>query len=256
MKYVDGTNMEEFKKINTSSWDTLKNNVFLRLINKKCLNKYGENIAHINFMDLALVFSVQEKTNKTILSHILTEEELENLNVTLDEVKTVASKNTNYDKKKRILTFKESTLKNNTLYPVLQIPEKMAMGVDGDSPEICGFVQDTDNEKECDNILMLCNKYDIFGSSYMAVPEILEEVYERFNQENFYIVPLSIHQVMCVRSGYASCEGKKPFYEVEDDLLDMIESFNDKNNKSWKDILSYKIYYYIGNDGKKLFPVK
>ena len=84
---------------------------------------------------------------------------------------------------------------------------------------------------------------------------MLEEVYDRFNQENFYVLPISVHQVMCVRKGYADHDGQKPLYEVEDDLLCMVEGINDNGNKDWKDILSYKIYYYLGDDGKRLFPI-
>lgn len=255
MQYVDEKDIQKFQKIDTSSWDSMKDSVFLRLINKKFLNKYGENIAYVNYLDLALVFSVQEKTKDTMLSHILTEEELKELNVSINEVKQVAFKNTKHDRKKRIMTFKENILKDNIMYPVLQIPEGMTIGAGGHSMADCGIIQDVDEEKKCDNILILCNKHNTFGSSYMVIPEILEEVYERFNEENFYIVPLSIHQIMCVRSGYVSHEGEKPRYEIEDDLLDMIESFNDNNNKSWKDILSYKIYYYFSEDGKILFPI-
>lgn len=256
MKYSDEKDMQNFKKVNTSSWDDLKDNLFVRLINERYLSQYGDDIAHVKMMDLVMVFSVQEKIKDTMLSYLLTNEDLKNMNVEPYTAMTFAMHNSSNDRKRRIMTFKESTLKNNLMYPVLQIPKGMMMGAGGHSMADCGIIQDTDEEKECDNILILCNKHDTFGASYMVLPSILDEVYARFNEENFYIIPLSIHQVMCVRLGYASRNGEKPSYEVEDDLLDMIEAFNDTNNKSWKNILSYKIYYYYGDDGKKLFLIK
>ena len=256
MQYSDEKDMVNFKKVNTSSWEDLKDNVFIRLINERYLTQYGNDIAHVKMMDLVMVFSVQEKIKETMLSYLLTNEDLKLMNIEIDEVRKTAVSNSSHDRKRRIMTFKESTLKNNMMYPVLQIPKGMMMGAGGHSMAECGIIQDTDEEKECDNILILCNKHDTFGASYMVLPSVFDEVYNRFNEENFYIIPLSIHQVMCVRSGYASHEGEKPQYEVEDDLLDMIEAFNDTNNKSWKNILSYKIYYYFGNDGKKLFLIK
>lgn len=256
MQYTDEINIQNFK-MDTSSWDAVKDNVFIRLVNKKYLSQYGKNIAHVNFLDLAIVFSLQEKIKNVMVSHMLTEEELMFFNVTIDEAKQVAMYNTGTDRKKRIMTFKENLMKNNPMYPVLTVPQGMSMGINGRNGQSePGILHDTDEEHGYDNILILCNKHDTFGSAYMVVPEVLEEVYERFNHENFYIVPLSIHQVMCVRSGYATHEGEKPHYEVDDDMLDMIEAFNDGNNKSWKDILSYKIYYYFGDDGKKLFLIK
>ena len=254
MNYSDEIDMQKFKKTDTSSWNTIKDNVFVRLMNSKYLNKYDENIVNVPFLDLVLTFSVQEKSKDTVLSHLLTKEDLKILNVDIEEVKKTAMHNTTYDRKKRIMTFKESTLRSNTLYPILQVPLGMTMG-SGGRQNTCGIIQDTDTETGEDNILMICNKLDTFGASYIASYEVLEEIYDRFD-ENFYIIPLSIHEVMCVRQSYASQNGKKPSYEVDDDFLEMIESFNDENNKDWKDILSYKIYYYIGDDGKKLYLIK
>ena len=255
MNYSDELDFQKFKKTDTSSWETIKDNVFVRLINSKYLTKYGDNVINVPFLDLLLTFSVQEKSKETMLSHLLTKEDLKQFNVSAEEVKNTALHNTAYDRKKRILTFKESTLKNNPMYPILRVPQGMSMGTGGRSMTDCGIIQDTDDESGVDNILILSNKADMFGASYIASYEVLDEVYDRFN-ENFYIIPLSIHQVMCVRSNYVSKNGQKPQHEVDDDLLDMIEGFNDNNNKSWKDILSYKIYYYFGDDGKKLFLIK
>ena len=255
MKYRDETDIQNFKKIDASSWDTLKDDVYIRLMNRKYVNQYGNNVAHIPFMDLALTFSVQEKSKDTILSYLLTNEDLKSFGVNAEAVRDAALHNTSHDRKKRVMTFKESTLKSNPMFPILQVPPGTMMGTGGRSMADCGFIQDKDEESGMDNILILGNKTDTFGASYMASGEVLDEIYNRFN-ENFYIVPLSIHQVMCVRASYATRNGTKPSYEVDDDFLDMIEAFNDSNNKSWKDILSYKIYYYFGDDGKRLFLIK
>lgn len=255
MQYIDENDIRNFQKLNILSWDTVKDNVYVRLINEKYLTKYGEDIAYVKFLDLAITFSLQEKNKGQMVCHMLTNQEITHWNIDLNTVKEAALHNTAYDRKRRIMTFKESTLKNNVMYPILRIPTGMMMGAGGTSIADCGIVQDTDEKQECANILMLCHKHDVFGAAYIVIPEVLEEICTRFNGENFYVIPLSIHQVMCVRDSYVSHNGEKPLHEVEDDLLDMIESFNDSHNTSWKDILSYKIYYYFGNDGKVLFPI-
>lgn len=251
MKYVDEKDITKLKKVNVSSWDSLKDNVYIRLMNKKNLSSYGDNIVHKNFLDLVMVFSVQEKSDNTIISHMLTTEELEKFNITYDEVEDIAINNTTYDRKKRVLSFKENLLKSYMMYPVLEIEKGAMIGSGGKSSSDCGVINDVYEKTNQKNILMIGNKYDIFGASYIVIPEILEEVYAKF-KENFYVIPLSIHQVMCVREGYALKEGEKSYLEANDDLLDMIEDFNDSQNKSWKDILSYKIYHYLGDDGKRL----
>jgi len=254
MQYINESNMDNFKKIDSSSWETLKSNVYLRLINIKTLDKFGDDIAYLKYLDLAIVFSVQEKRSQSMLSHMLTNAELQSFGITVEDAYREAFDNTKHDKKRRIMTFKESTLKNNVMYPVLTFPSGMTLGTGGTSINNCGLIEDVDPNDNTENILMLCNKYDIFGAAYMIVPSILEEIYERFDYENFYIIPLSIHVVMCVKGSYVT--RNKKIYEAEDDLLDMIEAYNDQNNKSWQDILSYKIYYYMGDDGKKLFLIK
>ena len=209
--------MQNFKKVNTSSWDDLKDNLFVRLINERYLSQYGD-IAHVKMMDLVMVFSVQEKIKDTMLSYLLTNEDLKNMNVEPYTVMTFAMHNSSNDRKRRIMTFKESTLKNNLMYPVLQIPKGMMMGAGGHSMAECGIIQDTDEEQECDNILILCNKHDTFGASYMVLPSILDEVYARFNEENFTLFHFLFIR-LCVYVQVASRNGEKPRYEVEDDLL-------------------------------------
>ena len=85
MQYIDEVNMKKLSKVNTSSWEAIKNNVFFRVVNEKCLDKYGENIAYVKFLDLAITFSVQEKKQNTLVSHMLTKEELASFNVNVDD---------------------------------------------------------------------------------------------------------------------------------------------------------------------------
>lgn len=260
MTYSDEKDLLNFKKIDSSSWETLKKNVYIRLVNEKYISSYNEDIAFIKKLDLAITFSVQEviteNNNKKLLSHMLTNQEIANLNIDINEVYADVMKNTAENRKRRIMTFKEYTIMHNLLYPLINIPKELSFALKEDNT--CGVIEDVtynheDNTKT-ENILMLTNKNDVFGASYIAVPDILDEVYDRLG-ENFYIIPLSIHCAMCVRSGYATKNNTKPIYEVEDDILDTIETFNDTNNKSWKDILSYKAYYYFGDDGKTIIPI-
>lgn len=253
MKYSNETDLSNFKKINSLSWDELKDKILIRLVNGKTIDKYGKDIAYTKYLDLEITYTVQEVKNETVLSHMLTNQEIKEMGVSLDEVQLAAFHNTGSDRKRRIFTFKESVLKDNPMFPVMSMP-KGYMGV-GDSGQTPGYIEDVDMESGQENVLVITNRLSAFGSSYMIIPSMLEEVYDRFNQENFYVLPISVHQVMCVRKGYADHDGQKPLYEVEDDLLCMVEGINDNGNKDWKDILSYKIYYYLGDDGKRLFPI-
>ena len=256
MIYVDEKSLHSFKKINTLTWDTVKNNVYIRLMNIKSVSHYDKDIAFVKVADLAVTFSVQEidSTEKTLISHMLTVNELTDYGISIDIAYSKALENTLRNRKRRIISLREYMVMHEVAYPLINISEKVKGGFVNEKQS--GIIEDIsyDGEIEIENILMLTNKNDIFGACYMIIPEILEEVYKRFG-ENFYIIPLSIHCVMCVRNGYATKNNTKPIHEVEDDILDAIEEFNDTKTNSWKDILSYKAYYYFGDDGKYIFPI-
>lgn len=262
MTYSDEKDLQNFNKVNASSWDTIRDNIYIRLMNAKYIPSYNKDIAFVKKLDLAITFSVQEivttKSSKKMLSHMLTNQELSEFGVDIDTVYSEAMFNTSTNRKRRIMTFKEYTIMHSLLYPLLTIPKGMTIGSGGENARECGILEDVTYDRETEicteNILMVTNKNDIFGASYMVIPDILEEIYDRF-EENFYMLPLSIHCIMCVRYSYATKDNTKPIYEVEDDILDTIEEFNDRENKSWKDILSYKAYYYSGDDGKVIFPI-
>jgi hypothetical protein len=84
----------------------------------------------------------------------------------------------------------------------------------------------------------------------------LDEVSKRFNGQDYYIVPVSMHEVWFIKNSYVSRNGKKSYQDVEIDLLDMLEEYNDTVNTNWQDILSYQLYYYLGNESHAVMPVK
>ena len=74
MEYSDETDLSNYKKVNTDTWDDIKDYIKLRAINTKYLEEYGNNIACKKFLDISLTLSLQEKQEK-MLSYILTEED-------------------------------------------------------------------------------------------------------------------------------------------------------------------------------------
>lgn len=253
MTYKDEKDIQAFKKVNTDSWDTVQDDIFVRLLNTKCIDKYGDDIAHTKVMDLSMAFSVNEVMGETFISHMLTNQEIEKYGVDLETVKKKAVLNSTHDRRKRIVSFKESILRTNPMYPLLRVPDMPMMM--GSSQQNSGILEDVDEEGN-PNLLMVMNTTNVFGASYAFLPSVLDELYERFDYSNFYLLPLSVHSILCVKSSYATKNGEKPIGEVEDDLLDLVLHMNDHNNKSWKDILSYRIYYFIGDDGKVVVPIK
>ena len=73
-------------------------------MNKKYVSSYGD-IAYVPFLDLAITFSVQERKDDSMMSYLLTNEDLQNMNVDLNDVKKTALSNTKNDRKKSNDTF-------------------------------------------------------------------------------------------------------------------------------------------------------
>lgn len=253
MEYIDEKDMSSFVKVNTSSWETVNEDVFVRFINLKYLNKYSSDIVHRKFLDLAMCASVQEKKEDKFRSHMLTQSDLERYGIDINTVFAAAMRNTENARSLRILTPAEHMCMNHPAYPLMgKIEARCMVGAGGAQNIPLGVIGGTD---ENDNILILADKRFGYGSSYIASHKVLEDVYKKFDNKNFYVVPTNAFYVMCIKASFVTQDGSKPLREAEDDLMDMLESMNDKC-KSWKDILSYKIYYYFGDDSKALFLIK
>lgn len=246
---VDTINKEDFKKVDFSSWDTLKNHIRIRLMNIKAIDKYKE-AAFRKVMDWAAIFCIYETSKDgKYMSYIITNEDIDIYGIDIQILYDVSINNMANDRKRRIYRFREHLMKKNVFSPIMEISNKN-MSIGGEN---AGLIIDVDEENN-ENILIVSNKQDKFGAGYILVPNIINEVYERLG-ENFYIIPMSVHQVMCIKQSYVNKNNSKPEYEVEDDLLTMIGSINDSVD-SWQEILSYRIYYYLGDDGCKIISIK
>lgn len=252
MQYVDEKDISLFQKVDTSSWESMKEDVRIRLIPNKYLKKeYSDDVVSKKFLDLAMCVQLQERKSDTYRSHVFTQKDIDKYGIDEDTLFNTASNNTVTDRSKRILTPMQHMSMNTAYYPVMgKIEGKMMAVTENNQP--LGIIGGQDDK---DNILVLCNKRNWFGSMYITQTKILDEIYERFDKTNFYIIPVSLFYVMCVKSTFAMQDGEKPIEEAEDDLMDMLEQLNDSMN-DYHNVLSYKIYYYFGDDNKQLFLIK
>lgn len=248
LSYKRQDSLDSFKRFDPNNWDELKERINCKVINKKLFDAQDkDNVIHTNVADITTVFTVSEvdKKRESINFYELTEEDLERLGKTKNDIIKEAENNIKYNEERRIITLKQEHVSKDSLYPLLKVPENAFMGVDSGL-----VIQDTDKDK--DNILIVSNKYSVFGASYMLDFKTLREIKERM-QSDFYIIPMSVHQLMCVSSNYITKD--KPMREAEDDLLDMLFKINSENKKA-EDILSNKIYKYLSDDGEILLPIK
>ena len=248
LKNKPQSSLDNFKRFNASDWDEFKKHITYKLVNKKVFHadENNENVIYDDCLDLSKVYMVTElsEDRKSIKSYPIKEEDLERFNKSIDDIVVACKENFNKDKHRRIRTMKEDILSRETLYPLMANKENaMLNGANG-------FIED--KSESHDNVLIVTNKFNVFGASYMFDRNTLKTVYERMNGD-FYILPLSADSIMCVNAKYIMRD--KDMYEAEDDLLDMLFNMNEQV-KEPSNILSYKIYKYIKDDGEVLVPIK
>lgn len=263
--------MADYKEFNSlksfsffdGTFESIKNNLFMRLFNK-CglpLNKELEDVPYFDCADLVITFSVEEKTyinsNKGINSYLITNEDLQKFNKDKNELRKIATKNIEDKNSVRIETVTDHILRTNVLSPIAKLPKQIQAGaelsIDGKNKRSnhslfagnqYGPVKLFDHNPESTDILVISNRTQAFASIQMIMPDVLNKVYDKFG-ENFYIVPTSIHELICIRTGYATDDYEKSEKQAVEDLEDMVEQTNDILLKDSNDILSYNIYYYM-----------
>ncbi len=251
----ENDNLESFERFNVDNWDEVKQRITYKVINKKALNllENSKKIIHEDNMDLTKVCMISELSHdrKNLNCYILTVDDCKRFNKTAKEIISIANTNIGNDKKRRIGGFKDDLMNVEVLAPIASFPEHSMIQVP--SSNSSGLLIGDKEEDGSESIIIVGNKYSVFGASYMLDFNTLNTVRDRFN-DNFYIIPVSIHKFMCLKKSFLLKKNPN-IDEMEDDLLDMIYKINTRN-QNVDDILSYRLYYYSIEDGEKLISIK
>ena len=262
--YKELESIEDFD-IFDGTFESVKDNLFMRLFNKRNLpfNKQLDDIPYISYADLAITFSIEQKAyfdkRKGINSYLITNEDMKRLNVNEDILKEIAMKNVLDKNSVRIETIQQHIIRTHALSPLTRVPNgnSMAMlNLEGPSNPNKPSTLFNGNQfgplpimssGDTKDILLISNRTQTFASINIVMPEVLDEVYQEF-KENFYIVPSSIHELICIKSSYVMNDGEKTEKQAIEDLEDMVEQINDVVHNDTFNILSYNIYYHMHED--------
>ena len=260
--YKEVTSMREFDMFD-GTFESIKDNLFMRLFNKRNLplNKELDTVPHIVYADLALTFSIEERTYfdkiKGIRSYLITNEDMNVLGINEETLKQIATQNIIDKNSVRIETINQHIIRNHVFSPLTRIPDNATSMMHIEGPEKkkvnlfegnqFGTIPIMYPSERTKDVLLISNRTQTFASVNFIMPSVLEKVYEEF-EENFYIVPTSIHELVCIRQGYATDDGIKPEKQVIEDLKDMVEQINDVIHQNTANILSYNIYYHMHDD--------
>lgn len=259
-------------------FENVKPHIYMRLFNKENLpfNCNISNIPYKRFLDCAITYCVQVKTyinqEKGVACYLIKNTDVEKWGIEVDELHSVAYNNTRQSNNARIETLQKHITRYHILSPINEISNDVGFTCDvspstpknkherhtlfeagqyGQMPvhsniNLARFIQDNKSENESENLLIISNRTLNFGAVNMVFKDVTDKVYDIF-QEDFYMLPLSIHEILCVRKSFANRDSDNT-REAEEELLDMVEQINDQILSKTFDILSYNIYLHLHDD--------
>lgn len=188
-------------------YEKAKRNVTYKLINYEKNKELLEDVPHIEFLDLAIVFqyvvAVAGDETATIL---LKNDHLKMWGKPMDELFRLAENNT-----KKFLGFQCASMKE-VLGSILGPEEEIEMEVD---------------------MYVLTNQIGVYGAITMLYKEKLKKISERL-KSNLYILPSSVHEVILI-----------PADDMIDPMVlkDMVYQVNRTQLKT-EEILSDSVYFF------------
>lgn len=211
--YEEHLPTEDFDISLFKDWDKASKSIIMKLINTKQNEELLKSIPSVPFYDLSIIFCVAvcDFMNEyaTITIH---NGHLQLWGVEVEDLYRFAMENT------------------PRLLPCLfENMEKMI-------PDLGNINFPLEME-----MYLLTNKTKINGAISITYKDLLEEIAERLN-DNFYIIPSSIHEVLIIP--WKSVNEEYTFK----DFTEMIEEVNETQLAS-DEVLSNHVYFYVKSDG-------
>ncbi len=231
-KYQDGTDFSSvFDQILTSyennktdrridvgfftEFERIRSRIVVKLINReKNMEQLNENVPHIPFLDLAIVFYCRFPVDPDIgnATIMINNSHISMWNTTANELYPIAMENT-----LRLLPPQIQSI-SKVLQGLLDIPDEIPEPENGD-PLLPMYV--------------LSNEDNLYGAVFLAYEGLIRSYAESF-QSDLYILPSSIHEVIIV-----PCSEENRL----EDFSKMVVEVNE-TQVAPEDILSDHAYYY------------
>lgn len=196
------------------NYDTIRPYIVMRLVNYERNKKQLESCPYLPFCDLAITFRwLVHKDASGIASALITNREYQNWGISMEELYSVASRNTMRLFPARIRPMQE------ILKEYIRNPEDMRQLALYDNTDLILYV--------------LTNQIHINGSTSMVYDHILNR-FARKEGCDFYLLPSSIHEIILLRTDSMI---------EEESLLQLVYDAN-RTVVNPIDILSDSIYRY------------
>lgn len=224
--YVTSASKEKSPAIDRKqflNYDSVSEKIVFKLINTERNRELLEDIPHVEFLDLSVVFQCMLAGEVNGLAAMLVHNvHMKLWDVTVDDLFEAAKKNT--------LHLMGCEIKN--MGEVLcEIMGEDAQGDFDYDACIAGFGASVP-------MYVLSNRYRVEGAVCMFYPEILSDICNML-KSSFYIIPSSIHEVLILPADSIT-ESRE--------IIEMIKEIND-TQVAEEEILSYSLYYYDADCG-------
>ena len=206
------------------NYDSARKNIVYRLINTERNKELLEDIPHIEFLDLSIVFRyLITEENFGSVSILIHKTHMEMWNVTTEELFQTAKENT------QKLEGYEIQSMTDVICDIMKA---------GNSTEEI-FDKSTKALQEDIPLYVLSNKSKIEGAACMLYPNLFRNFADVIGS-SFYIIPSSIHELLLL-----------PVESMGEDkeFINMIKVIND-TQVAPEEILSYSLYYYDKEEDK------
>lgn len=206
------------------NYESVKQSVVYKLINTEKNKELLEDIPHIEFLDLSIVFQCMIAQEELGTASIL----IHNVHLKLWDVSV----------EKLYQAAKENTQRLQE-YEIKTMADVLCEIMEAENPE---EFDDEDYRAELSEsvpMYVLSNKSRVEGAACMLYPNLISGFADKM-ERNLYIIPSSIHELLLLPTEQ---DGESA------EIKNMIREIND-TQVSEEEILSYSLYYYDREEGK------
>ena len=212
-------------------YENVKDSIVYRLINTEMNRELLDDLPHMEFLDLSVVFCclvMEEEDNPAFIwIHNI---HMKLWDVTVEELYRAASENTQQLEKPEIMNIEE------ILYDVL--PEE-GFSLNKNDRSMEEEPAGNNNATATVPMYVLSSRKRLQGAACMLYPDLLRKIADRMDS-SYYIIPSSIHELLLIpAAGFAD----------RDELKAMICEIND-THVAPEERLSYSLYGYDRKENK------
>ncbi|MCC8105479.1 MAG: DUF5688 family protein [Clostridiales bacterium] len=222
-----------------SDYKRVRNMLVCRLVNYEINQELLEDVPHIRFFDLAVVYYCEMDWADFQSSGILVRNSYLSLwKITLEQLHAAALENTRVRHPVQLLSLPqlmEKTLKDSLLLPEMENRLKLEAGTDSETVPTSELLPEAEEVP----MYILTNINKCFGAICICFPDVWQDVSGQVGGD-FYALPSSLHE--CIIFPTSICEEGK-----ENRLHEMVKEINEKAILP-EEVLGDSVYRYYAKE--------